>query len=117
VTNRVLLVLPPNSLINTAKAAPEDVFCPPQKAVICQTELEAAWEVDGLDLGERKAADEGLESDPVFECCGDPFAGEVGTAAQPAQGLQLDRVRFILGRWLLSRLVIDFLVQGFLCAD
>jgi len=106
-TNCILLVLPPYSLTTCTKAALESILGLLQKAIIRKTGLEAAQKVHSLDLGQLETTNESNGGDSIFEHHGNPLAREVGTATQAAQGLQLDRIRLILGCRLLSGLVID----------
>jgi hypothetical protein len=65
-------------------------------------------EVHTLDLGELETTKESFQGDSILEGSGNPLAGEFCTTTQPAQRFQLDRIRLVLGRWLLSGPVIDF---------
>ena len=105
-TNRILLVLPPNPLTDRAKATLKPVISLLQEAVICPIGLESTREIHALDFDELETTYESFESNPIFEDYGDPLAGEIGTTTPPARGLELDRIGFILGCWLLSGLVI-----------
>ena len=86
-TNRILLVLPPNPIIDRTKATFETVISALEKAVICQRRPEATSKVHALDFGELEMAEESPFRDSVFEYCPDPLAGEVGTASQLARRL------------------------------
>ena len=102
-------VLPPDPLANYAKAALKPILGHLKKPIICQTRLEASLEVHTLDLGELETTKEGPQGDPTIENSENPLAGEFRTTTQPAQRFQPDRVRLVLGRWLFSGPVIDFL--------
>ena len=100
----ILLILP---LADRAKAALEPVLGYLQKAVICQRRLEASSEMHTLDFGELETTKESSQGDSTLKNSGNPLAGEFRTTTHPAQCFQLDRVRLVLGRWLLSGLIID----------
>jgi len=58
-TNRILLVLPPNPLIDRTEAALEPVIISLlQKAVICHRRLEATCKVHVVDLDELEGTNE-----------------------------------------------------------
>ena len=105
----VLLVLPPDPLASCAKAALKPILGHLQKTIVCQTRLEASLEVHTLDLGELETTKESSEGNSAIENSENPLAGKFRTTTQPAQCFQHDRVRLVLGRWLLSGLIIDFL--------
>ena len=105
--DRILLVLPPHPLTDRAKATLKIAIDLLQKPIICQTGLETTTEIHSLNLGKLETTSERSSSDTVLENCENPLAGEVGTTTPPPRGSQLDRIGFILGRWLPSRLVID----------
>ena len=104
----ILLVLPPDPLANRAKAALEPILGHLQKTIICQRRLEASSEVHTLDLGELETTKESSQGDSTLENLGNPLAGGFRTTTHPTQCSQLDRVRLVLGRWLLSGLIINF---------
>jgi hypothetical protein len=106
--HRSLLVPPPDPLANCAKATLEPTLGHFQKPIICQTRLETSSEVHTLDLIELETTKEGSQGDSILENSVNPLAGKFRTSTELAQRLQVDRVRFVLGRWLLSGLVIDF---------
>ena len=114
---RVLLVLPPYPLTDCAKAALEDIIGLLQKAIICETQIKSAREINGLDLGELETTSERTQSDPILEYYENPLAGKVGTTMPLPRSSQLDRIGLVLGRWLPSGLIKDSLSEPFLCAD
>ena len=101
----ILLVFP---LADRAKAALEPILGHLQKAVICQTRLEASSEMHTLNFGELETTKESSQGDSTPENSGDPLAGKFRTTTHPTQRFQLDWVRLVVGRWLLSGLIIDF---------
>jgi len=105
--HRILLIHPPDPLIDSAKAALKPILELLQKSIICQTRLEASLELHILDLGELETTNQSFQSNSTLEDSGNPLAGEFRPATQPAQRFQLERIRLVLGCWLLSRLVID----------
>jgi len=107
VAHCVLFVPPPDPLANCAKAALKPILGDLKKPMICQKRLEASYEVHILDLGKLEATKESSQGDPILENYGNPLTGELRTTTQPAQCFKFDRVELILGRWLLSGLVID----------
>ena len=86
-TNSILLVLPPYSLTTCTKAALKSILGLLQKAIICQTGLEATRKAHALDLSQRETTNESVKDGPIFEHYGNPLTGEVGTATQAARGL------------------------------
>ena len=80
------------------------------KTVVSQKRLKAARKVHACDLRELEWTNKGGQGDGVTEDCSNPLTRIVGTTKKPAQSLQPDRIRLVLGPWLLSRPVIDLLV-------
>jgi len=105
--HRILLIHPPDPLTDRAKAALKPILDLLQKSIICQTRLEASLEFHPLDLGELETTNQSFQRNFTLEGSGNPLAGEFRPATQPAHRFQLKGVRFVLGCWLLSRLVID----------
>ena len=105
--HRILLVPPPHSLTDFAKAALKPILGRLQKSIICQTRPEASLEIHTLDLGELETTKEGFQGDSTIENSGNPLAGEFHTTAQLAQCFQLDWVWLVLGCWLLSGPIMD----------
>jgi hypothetical protein len=106
--HRSLLVPPPDPLANCAKATLKPTLGHLQEPIICQTRLETSSEVHTLDLIELETTKEGFQGDSILENSVNPLTGKFRTSTKPAQRLQLDWVRFVPGRRLLSGLVIDF---------
>ena len=113
----VLLILPPYSLTDCAKATFEDIIDLLQKPIICETQIKSTREIDALDLGELETTSERTQRDLIFEYYKNPLAGKVGTTMALPRGSQLDGIRLVLGSWLPSGLVKHSLSQRFLCAD
>ena len=85
-TDRILLVLPPNPTIDCTKATFEALISALEKAVIHQRGPEAASKLHVLDFGERETTEECSLCHSVLEYRSDPLAGEVGTTTQLARG-------------------------------
>jgi len=105
--HRILLVHPPDPLTNRAKTALKPILGLLQKSIICQTRIKASLELHILDLGELETTNQRFQRNATFEGSGNPLAGEFRPTTQPAQHFQLERIRLVLGCWLLSWLVID----------
>ena len=106
--HRILLVLPPDSLTDFAKAALKPILGGLQKSIICQTRPEASSEIQTLELDELETTKESFQGDSTIENSWNPLAGKFHTTTQSAQCFQLDRVRLVLGCWPLSGPVTDF---------
>ena len=85
-TNRILLVLPPNPIIERTKATFETVISGLEKAIICERGPEATSKPHVVDFGERQTTEESFLCHSALEYRADPLAGEVGTATQLARG-------------------------------
>jgi len=115
VAHRILLVLPPSPLPIHAQAALKSIRIDLYKTVVSQKWLKAARKVHACDLRELEWTNKGSQGDGVTEDCSNPLTRIVGTTKQPARSLQLDRIRLVLGPWLLSRPVVDLLVLPLTC--
>ena len=84
--------------------------------MVGQKGLKATRKVHACDLREFEWTNKGAQGNKIIEYCGNPLTCIVGSTKQIARGLQLDRIRFVLGRWLLSRPIINSLVLPLTCA-
>ena len=82
--HRIFLVLPPDPLANCAKAALKPILFRLQETIVCQTKLEASWELHTLGLGEVETTKERLQGNFTLENSGDPLASKFRTTTQLA---------------------------------
>jgi len=115
VAHRILLVLPPSPLPIHAQAALKAIGSRLYKTVVGQKRLKAAQKSHACDLHKLEWTNKGTQGDGVTEDCSNPLTRIVGTTKKPARSLQPDRIRLVLGPWLLSRPVIDSLVLPLTC--
>jgi len=117
VAHRILLVPPPSPLpiCVRAQAALKSIGRRLYKSVVGLRGLKAARKVHACDLHKLEWTNKGAQGDGVTEYCGNPLTCIVGTTKKPARSLQFDRIRLVLGPWLLSRSVIDSLVLPLTC--